>query len=308
MKLFYLTISLSCFSFLLSCANGEDLPVVNGLFLDLDAEKEVEVEDKNRVRSWRNQIKGNVADVFVKQDEGRVDEGSGKRKRNKFRGKGSGRPTLKTDVEAIGGFNTLIFEEQELVNHQEDAFDHMTQGSGYTWFSVMCVYKQRVGKKDVNSFFGNLTNGKPYAGFWGNLMDDNRAWMGTRTGDDFGIKRAKGESPLWHKELNPLVATKEPLEVNRYYLIAGRMGKGTEKVDLEIFVNSTTAVDTKQVPVSTAANPSKMCIGQERDAINHPGLESFHGELARFLIFERPLSDDELMKIATYLKTTYLIK
>ena len=47
------------------------------------------------------------------------------------------------------------------------------------------------------------------------------------------------------------------------------------------------------VPVNPKANPSKMAVGQERDATNHPGKESFHGEIARFLIFERPLSDKE---------------
>ena len=48
------------------------------------------------------------------------------------------------------------------------------------------------------------------------------------------------------------------------------------------------------VPVNAEVNPSKMVIGQERDATNHPGKESFDGEISRFLIYERPLSDDEM--------------
>jgi len=239
----------------------------------------------------------------VKQDEGR-----GKKVKKKMLGVGSGRPTLKKNVKSLGGNSTLVFKEQELVNHQEDAFDHMTQGSGYTWLSVMCAYDQVKGKPDVNSFFGNLTNGKPYAGFWGNLMDDNRVWMGTRTGKDFGRKPKKGESVLWHKELNPQVISEEPLKVKTYYLVMGRMGAGTEIVDLELFVNSTKPVDKKSVPIATDTNPSKMAIGQERDATNHPGWESFHGEISRFLIFERPITDEELNKIATHLKKQYLIK
>jgi hypothetical protein len=47
-------------------------------------------------------------------------------------------------------------------------------------------------------------------------------------------------------------------------------------------------VATKPFPVNPAANSSKLAIGQERDATNHPGKESFDGELARFLIYDRP--------------------
>ena len=66
------------------------------------------------------------------------------------------------------------FRRQELVNHDEDAFDHLLTGSGYTWIAIMSVYKQVVQLKDVNSFFGNLKNGGMYEGIWGNVTDDNR--------------------------------------------------------------------------------------------------------------------------------------
>lgn len=118
------------------------LPISQGLFLDLNANTGVDLEDGKRVKAWHNQVEGNAADVFVKQDKGRKKAGSG-------------RPTLRKNVAEIGGHNTLVFEEQELVNMDENAFDHMVTGKGYTWISVMSVYQQNVGKKDVNSFFGN---------------------------------------------------------------------------------------------------------------------------------------------------------
>ena len=279
-----------CLTFIAALASADPLPVNKGLLLDLDANQGVDLEDGNRVKAWHNQIKGNPADVFVKQDKGRKKAGSG-------------RPTLKKKVAEIGGHNTLVFEEQELINMDEDAFDHLVTGSGYTWFSVMSVYKQNVGKKDVNSFFGNLRNSAPYDGFWGNLMDDNRVWMGTRNGLPTKNKRA-----LWDKKLNPCVITKEPLVENRYYLVMGRMGAGTKVVDLELFINSATPADKKPVPVNPKANPSKMAVGQERDATNHPGKESFHGEIARLLIFERPLSNEELSQIINHLIKVYKIK
>lgn len=264
------------------------LPVADGLLLDLDADQGVEVEDGNRVHTWHNQVEGTAADVFVKRDKGR-------------KRAGSGRPTLKQDVAAIGGHATLVFKEQELINMDEDAFDHLITGSGYTWFSVMSVYKQNKGKPDVNSFFGNLRNGPPYDGLWGNLMDDNRVWMGSRNGIDFErIKRN-----LWDAELNPQVITQKPLVVGEYYLVIGRMGAGQGTVDLELFINSESPADKKQVPVNPDANPSKMAVGQERDATNHPGKESFSGEISRLLIYERPLTNEELVTTIQYLKDTY---
>jgi len=288
-----LVVSSLAFADELESAEGRrsvQLPVADGLFLDLNADLGLELEDGNRVKSWGNQVDGNGVDVFVKQDEGRKKAGSG-------------RPRLRTHVQEIGGHHTLIFEEQELINHDEDAFDHLITGSGYTWFSVMCVYEQNVGKKDVNSFFGNLRNGAPYDGFWGNVMDDNRVWMGTRN----GMNHAKKKS-LWDEKVNPLVVTKEPIEENRYYLIMGRMGAGEGSVSLELFINDSDAVDEKKVPVNPKANPSKMAIGQERDATNHPGFESFHGEISRLLIYERPLADEELSEMIKFLTKTYRIK
>lgn len=264
-------------------------PVHRGLLLDLNANAGVVLEEDNRIGAWHNQVSGNAADVFSKQDEGREIPGSG-------------RPTLKENVASIGGSSTIVFEEQELLNRDEDAFDHLVTGSGYTWFTILSAYEQNVGKKDVNSFFGNLRNSSFYEGLWGNLMDDNRVWMGSRNGI-----RPEGKPPLWDETMNPLVVSPEPLVENRYYLIMGRMGAGLGTVDLELFVNSIDPVDRKQVPVNPAANPSKMAIGQERDATNHPGKESFSGEMARLLIYERPLSDDELTQMARHLIKNYRI-
>ena len=180
----------------------------------------------------------------------------------------------------------------------------MVIGDGYTWFSVMSVDPQRVGKKDVNAFFGNLRNGRPYEGFWGCLTDNNHVWMGSRNGVDY--EQTKGS--LWDATRNPRVASRRPLREGRYYLVMGRMGAGPGVVDLELFVNTTASVDRKPVPVNPRADPSKMAVGQERDATNHPGKGSFDGSIARFLIFDRPLSDPELQRVAEHLVERYQVK
>ena len=260
------------------------LPVTEGLLLDLDAIKGVSLEDGNKVFQWENQAPGKSARLFVKQDQGRKTPGSG-------------RPTLRTKIDSLNGLNSLVFRQGELVNHDEDTFDSLSTGSGHTWITVIAVHQQRVGLKDVNSFFGNLRNGKKYEGIWGGLEDDNTLWASPRNGLTFG--RFDKNNPLLK---GPKIAE------HRFYVIAGRMNAGTGLVKTELFVNSPVAIASGQFPINPKANPSKFTIGQERDAINHPGHESFDGEIARFLVYQRPLKDDELKTAIEHLVAHYRIK
>lgn len=238
----------------------------NGLVLDLDATKGVVVEDGDRVASWKNQAPAHPGMVFVKRDEGRA-------------AAGSGRPSL----EKTAGRLALVFRQQELVCMDEDTFDGLATGKGHTWIAVISVMEQRVGVEDVNSFFGNLRNGGKYEGVWGCLDDDNSVWWGARNGRSFG--RFDENNP---KVSGPVLAQ------GKFHVIAGRMEAGTGTVKLSLFVDTPEAVASADFPVDPAANPSRMAIGQERDAIQHPGKESFDGAIARLLIWERPLGDEEL--------------
>ncbi|WP_158973658.1 ThuA domain-containing protein [Cellulophaga sp. L1A9] len=269
---------------------ANSLPVADGLLVDLNADHGVTLEDGSKIGEWKNQVEGTNIKSFIKQDIGRKISGSG-------------RPRLLLNVPELNGHNTIVFHRQELLNHQEDAFDHLTQGSGYTWFSIMAVYEQVKGKPGVNSFFGNLRNTNmdkkgQYEGFWGGMSDENKVWISARNGLEKG---------LWNKN-SPHVIADEALEKSRYYLVMGRMGEGQDTVNLQLFVNSTSSIAEKPFIVNPKANPSKMAIGQERDATNHPGAESFDGEIARCLIYEKPLNKDELAATIEYLKTTYNIQ
>lgn len=259
-----------------------ELPAA-GLLVDLDSSKGVIVEDGNRVAKWISEVPGKRFE-FVKRDEGRKEPGSG-------------RPTLRKDLELIGGKPALEFLQQELVCLDEDAFDSLTTGKGHTWAAVVAVRSQRVGVKDVNSFFGNLRNGQKYEGFWGCVTDDNRPWYGVRNGLTFG--RFDVNNP---QLLGPVL---EPATV---HLLIGRMQAGTGNVKLELFVNTATAAAVSNITVRPDANPSRLAVGQERDAVNHPGYESFDGDIARLLIWERPLDDSEIANVVDSLRRIYSMK
>lgn len=264
-----------------SAPDWETPPIREGLLLDLDADEDVTVEDGNRVIRWLNQVPGAEARRFVNREKGRENPGSG-------------RPTLRPSVAALDGHNAVVFHRQELVNMKEDVFDHLTTGSGYTWFCLLSAFEQSGGLADVNSFFGNLRNGPQFEGFWGNLDDENRVWIGSRNGVTFG--RFDSNNP---KLVGPR------LKKNRYYVVAGRMAAGRDTVPIEVFVGDAEPDGSVPFPVNPNADPSKMAIGQERDATGHPGRESFEGTIARFLIYERPLSRREMEAVFGYLNGRY---
>ncbi|QEC53555.1 concanavalin A-like lectin/glucanase superfamily protein [Anseongella ginsenosidimutans] len=262
---------------------GSFFPIEEGLIVDLNADSGVIAGSENRVEKWMNQVRSFPAGVFEKTDVGREM-------------KGSGMPLLKTNVAEINGHSSIVFHQQELLSDEEDAFDHLITGSGYTWFCVVKAGKQPGELKDVNSIFGNLRNGGHYEGFWAGLMDNNQPWMGSRNGLTFG---------RWDNN-NPRVLGKEQLRQQGYYLLIGHMTKGTGQAMLSLYVNDAKRpVATGPFPVNPQANASKLAIGQERDATEHPGVESFAGEIARFLLYERPLSRKELIRMAGKLMKYY---
>ncbi len=266
---FILTIMRFSLFLALSCLGltAADIPSA-GLLVDLNAAKGVTVDAQGRVAAWANQVGPAATRTFIGQPKGRA-------------AAISGLPTV-----VAGLVPSLSFRQQELVCDDEAAFDGIIRGDGCTWVAVLKVYPQRVGLKDVNSFFGNLRNGQKYEGVWGCLDDDNTVWWGARNGLSFG--RFDVNNP---KLVGPKLAE------GRFHLLAGRLGSGQREVLAEFFVNDLKACATARFPVNPQADASKLAVGQERDAIQHPGKESFDGEIARFLLWNRPLTDAELKAV-----------
>jgi hypothetical protein len=253
------------------------------LLIDLNADAGVTTEDGKKVSAWQNSASGSPVKVFNKRDEGREVAGSG-------------RPELIEKVTALNGHNSLVFLQQELLNDSETAFDSLITGSGFTWIAIVRPYTQKGELRDVNSFFGSLKNGGNYEGFWGGFTDENFLWTGARNGITFG---------RWDNN-NQRITSTTPLDTAKYYLLAGRMQNGKQTALVELFVNDLSSANAAHtVPVNIHADGSKLSIGQERDAIQHPGVESFRGEIARFIVYGRPLDNKELTDYGKWLSIYY---
>ncbi len=260
-------------------ANESTIPK-NNLILDLDAEQGVTHDSQQRVTSWQSQALTTPRIIFQKQDKGRKEPHSGC-------------PSFRKDATS-NKKPSIVFRQQELVCAEEDFFDGLVTGDGYTWIAVIAVHPQRVGVKDVNSFFGNLRNGGKYEGIWGCLNDDNSIWIGSRNGKSFG--RFDANNP---QVLGPV------LEPGKFHIIAGKMEAGKDQVKISLYVNSSHASQEGVFPVNPHANSSKMAIGQERDAVEHPGHESFDGEIARFLLWKGALAPQEWQEAFTNIAKQY---
>jgi len=270
--------------FIILFVKHPDIPT-KGLLLDLDADRGVVTGGNQKVETWSNNVDGSGMNIFVKRDEGRKIPGSG-------------RPSLKEKVTAINGHNTIVFLKQELLNKHESACDGLITGNGFTWISVLRPYTQVGQLPDVNSFFGSLKNGGNYEGLWAGFTDDNRLWSGGRNGITFG---------RWDKN-NPFIVTPNALDTLKYYVLAGRMGSGQDTVKVELFINDLLNPRvTGSFIVYPSADGSMLAIGQERDAIQHPGVESFNGEITRFLLYNRPLSNKEMKQVGKQLISYYNI-
>lgn len=262
----------------------------NGLLLDLNADRQVTTQNGNQVTRWRNQAPTNRAENFVTNDVGRAN----------FGGPGSGRPTLIRNNPDLNGHNSIAFRDDELINFEENTFDHLTTGAGYTWVAIVAPYAQTHPPeipliRDVNAFFGNLRNGAPFDGLWAGFTQNRNLWTSTRNRNAGGRFLAPNDTRIGGPNV--------PL--NQFRIVAGRLQSGVGNRTMQLFVNNENPVSSASIPVLSTGNASVMAIGTERNATNHPGRESFDGEIARFLIFERPLSNVELRNTLNSLRQTY---
>ena len=162
-----------------------------------------------------------------------------------------------------------------MVGSDPDAFDDIMLGTGHTWFAVVKAPEQDHGAK--NAIFGTLTNANPWTGVVAHVAHDGGGvsvgnYMTRPTGSDVF---ARGVTDINDDE---------------FHILAGRLEEGLDEVAAELFLESATP-EAESFPIIIEESDSdEIAIGAERSG----GGEHFDGDIARILIYDRPLSESEM--------------
>ncbi|MCF7674780.1 MAG: hypothetical protein K9M97_05510, partial [Akkermansiaceae bacterium] len=191
----------------------------------------------------------------------------------------AGTPTL---VAGPNGHHAVrIGQGVKLVGDDPAAFDSLANGGGYTWFIVIDAGTQD--QPTNNRVFGTLRNASPWPGVMACVGSNNLASTNTRSdgGDQWSFGTTDVSSG-WH-------------------IVAGRLGAGTGTVSQALYTDGGVPEHIISSTISPGADSGALTVGAERTG----GAEYFDGDVARILIYQRPLSDDELNDTGYALATAY---
>ena len=159
-----------------------------------------------------------------------------------------------------------------MVGDDMDAFDSIMQGNGNTWFAVV---RPEVGLNGgrKNAIIGTLTNSNPFSGFVAHVSNN--------TTPAYMVRPASSD-----------VFVDGTTDVNdgNWHILAGRLASGTGVQTAEIFVNGPEAEGSAMPNIQDTSDSDPLTVGAERTG----GGENYVGDIARILIYDRPLSDSEL--------------
>ncbi|MDD5705600.1 MAG: hypothetical protein PHR35_06720 [Kiritimatiellae bacterium] len=242
--------------------------VTNGLIQDLDANAGV-VSDANGVSAWSNQVAG-AGDHVAQTDNAR--------KPRLLSAVANGRNALRFDKD--GADDGTIGDM--LAGVSETAFDPLMRGSGYTWFVVARSDLPSSGLP--GSIFGTLLNGSPWPGLAAQLSGS-------------GIVQNPFRSSIQYMA----VGVYSVVDGN-YHVLVGRVTDGSAPV-ITVYDNSSTVMGCVTGVTTDTTESGPLCVGAWRTG-DFPN-NKWYGDLARVLIYNRPLSDAEIVETGYALGAAY---
>ncbi len=239
--------------------------VSSGLIQNLDAELGVTLNGFN-VSAWANQAASGGDDVAQTD--------------------ASKQPALLSGV--VNGLDAVAIDgtSGNLLGDDDAAFDSLINGGGYTWFAVVRPGAQSGGNAAKNAVFGTLLDESPWSGVCGGVNNDGLPFTLTRYGNPEALT----------------TGTTNAID-NQFHILIGRFSAGTGDQTAEVFIDDPTAEAGSSVTVSETADAGGLAIGLEH--LLSGGGQSFTGDLARLLIYDRPLTDAELNQTGLELAATY---
>lgn len=230
--------------------------VTSGLIQDLDADVGV-VEaggEGSGVTAWENQAAAGGDDVTT--DRGTI--------------------TLTSSDESINNHNFVTLPSggpsPRMVGDDAEAFDGIMTGTGHTWFAVVRPeVDANPGRK--NAIFGTLQNSNPFSGVVAHVSSNNSLGYMLRpaNSDAFVDGTTSVNDGEWH-------------------ILAGRLEAGTGGQLAEAFTNGPVAEASLSINILDSSISDALTVGAERTG----GGENYLGDIARILIYNRPLDDEEL--------------
>jgi hypothetical protein len=191
------------------------------------------------------------------------------------------------DVVTNGGFPVLVegpnshrairFEDgARMAGDDPDAFDDIMLGSGNTWYAVVNAQDQNHGQK--NAVFGTLLGASPWTGLVAHVHP---------AGGGFGSVGAYMTRPMPNDVFASGITE---FEEGDFHILAGRLEEGTGIVTAEYFFESAVPESDAFPDITEDSDSDEITIGAERTL----GGEHFDGDIARILIYNRPLSETEM--------------
>ena len=185
------------------------------------------------------------------------------------------RGTVEMSPDTLNGHAVVHFDSSSLAGDDEDAFDFGLSGSGFTWLVVVRSDAQDNSRK--NRVLGTLLNQSPYSGYTAGVFTNAN---GTRPYADMVESPGSGES----------YADADDEILDTWVIVAGRLSaaaSGTSTLEIVVDGRPASASTSIAYPVLDCG---ALTIGAERV----DGGEHFDGDVARILVYERPLPDAEL--------------
>lgn len=183
----------------------------------------------------------------------------------------------------VNGHTALRFPgTARLIGTDTNVFCPLTSGSGLTWFAVVSSGAQDHVLR--NQIVGTIHEGTPYSGFTGGVN--------TATAKPYTMMRPTTIEAF---------AQSTRSAVGEWVVLAGRLQAGMGSRTTDVFFNSSSADGTATVNVTGTSMCGALVIGAERTL----GTEFFTGDLARLLIYNRPLSTAEISGTGRALATHY---
>jgi hypothetical protein len=175
---------------------------------------------------------------------------------------------------AANGHDAVVLTGNlRLTGSNATAFASLINGDGMAYFAVVKPGTQRnTGQVDRNQIFGTIHEGGNFSGFTAgtDLVDEPYAMMRPDTTE---YKAQTGVA-----------------EANTWIVLAGRLQSGTNgEKKSTVYINSASVKATAMFMIDGSSQVGALTVGAERTL----GTEFWTGQIARILIYDGPMTDND---------------